>query len=769
MNSENINDLPVAVLRGMIAFPNTEITFDAGRRETIMAINAAMKGDKTIFLSAQSNQTSDEVSIDNCMNVGVVGRITQAMQLPAGITRVIVKGETRAHAISFNDTGKYLKANVVSLPELVDDPKEYEALKRELKNEYRKYFSTNSRLTADLYARILAEENGSALADNISSNLPISLEDKQDLLETVNVNKRMEQLLIILVKETDLLSLQMKIEREVKKKIDKNQREYYLHEQMKVIEKELGDKDGRTEEMQEYRKKIESLCLSEEISDKLYKEVDRIGKTGFGSPEGGVIRTYLDTVLALPWNMETEENLNLENARKTLDEDHYGLEKVKESILLNLAVRNFNAKGTNILCLVGPPGVGKTSVVKSVAKALGRNYARISLGGVHDEADIRGHRKTYIGAMPGRIMKAVSQAKSKNALILLDEIDKVGSDYRGDPSAALLEVLDSEQNYSFHDHYIELPFDLSDIMFITTANTLETVSRPLLDRMEVIELSGYTREEKLMIAKNHLIPKALEKTGMKGKRVTIADAAITELVDYYTRESGVRNLERSIIKLLSGAAKIYIEEGKKSLKITKKYVETIMGKRIYSFDPKNKKDDIGIARGLAWTAVGGDTLSVEVNVMPGSGNIDLTGKLGDVMKESAMAAISYIRSVSDKYKLPEFHKNKDIHIHVPEGAVPKDGPSAGITMATAAFSAISGRKVRCDVAMTGEITLRGKVLPIGGLKEKSLAAHRAGINTVIIPKDNVKDLDDIPQNIKDEMEFIPVSDMEQVLKAALAD
>ncbi|MBP3361573.1 MAG: endopeptidase La [Clostridia bacterium] len=767
MQNSEIMTLPVTVLRGMVAFPHNKVTFDAGRDVTINAVEAAMGKDKMIFLSPQINPEINEISKDSCSETGVIGKIIQIMRLPGGITRVIASGYTRARIIN-SRMEKYIEADIAAMPDFVSDARMHGALVRELKQRYQDFFSINNRMTSERFLRILAIDDGSVLSDTIAHQVEFPLEVKQRLLEASDVNERMELLIKCLANETDLLNLRLKIEKEVKKHIDKNQREYYLREQLKVIENELGDKDGSNAEMAEYRKKISALGLSPEYSEKLNKEVDRLKKCGFASAEGGVIRSYLDTVTELPWNKKTKENLSIENAKKILDRDHFGLEKVKKNVLLNLAVRNFNARGTNILCLVGPPGVGKTSIVKSIAEALGRNYVRISLGGIHDEADIRGHRKTYIGAMSGRIMSAVAQAGSKNALILLDEIDKVGTDYRGDPSAALLEVLDSEQNFAFRDHYIELPFDLSEVMFITTANTLDTISRPLLDRMDVIEVTGYTREEKLVIAKKYLFPKALEKTGLKGKRVTIASDAVYELIDYYTRESGVRNLERLLIKILSETAMLYLSEGKSTLKITKKLVHEFLGRRRYSFETKNSGDEVGLARGLAWTAVGGETLSVEVNVMKGTGKIELTGKLGDVMKESAMAAISFLRSAAERYGIADFYKTKDIHIHVPEGAVPKDGPSAGITMASAAFSALTGKKVRCDIAMTGEITLRGRVLPIGGLKEKSLAAHRAGINNIVIPYDNKKDLEDIPENIRAEMKFIPVKTMDEVLAAVIA-
>ncbi len=763
---ETLN-LPVAVLRGMVAFPHTDISFDAGRKETIAAINEALKGDKRLFLTSQKNIDEDSVSANSGYSVGVVGTIIQSMKLPGGITRVIVHCTQRAEIVSCS-LDKYLTAEVLPVSEKIGDSDiRIAALIRELKLKFQEYFAVDNRLSPDIYMWALAKTKAADICDAIAANVSISIEKKQKLLEIYNVEARINQLLIDILSEIEVITVQTKIDKEVKKQLDKNQKDYYLREKMKAIEKELGDENGYTEELAEYRNKIYELNLSETDENKLLREVERLSKTGTMSAEGGVIRTYLDTVLNLPWNNSTEENLDLSNASNILNEDHYGLEKVKESVLLNLAVRNFNARGSNIICLVGPPGVGKTSIVRSIAKAVGRKYVRVSLGGVHDEADIRGHRKTYIGAMPGRIMNAISQAGSKNSLVLLDEIDKVGSDYRGDPSAALLEVLDSEQNFSFRDHYIEIPFDLSDTMFITTANTLDTISKPLLDRMDVIEISGYTREEKFEIAKRHLFEKALIKTGMKGKRISIDDAAIYEIIDYYTRESGVRRLEQLFIKMLSKAAVMYITQSRKSMKITKKSIDSLLGKRKFLFDTKSEKDEVGIVKGLAWTAVGGDTLSVEVNIMEGTGKTELTGKLGDVMRESALAAISYLRSVSKKYNIPKFYKTKDIHIHVPEGAVPKDGPSAGITIATAVYSALTGKLVKSGVAMTGEITLRGRVLPIGGLKEKSLAAHRAGINTVLFPYENVKDLDEIPENVKSEIEFIPVKTMDEVLKFSI--
>ena len=580
---------------------------------------------------------------------------------------------------------------------------------------------------------------------------------------------RIERLIVAIQNQLEVLKLERQIAQRVKERIDKNQREYYLREQLRVIQDELGDSDGIKAEVEEYTKKINKLKTTKETREKLLKEVDRFAKMPSSSSESSVVRNYLDTVLEMPWNKQSKESFDIVKAEEILDEDHYGLEKVKERVLEYLAVRQMT-KGKNgtILCFVGPPGVGKTSVAKSIARALGRKYVRISLGGIHDESDIRGHRKTYIGAMEGRIMAAMKEAKTKNPLILLDEIDKMGADYKGDPSAALLEVLDYEQNATFRDHYIEVPFDLSQVLFITTANTLDTVSQPLLDRMEIIELSGYTSNEKFHIAKDYLVKKAVKNNGLEENQIGIADSVIKSIIEHYTREAGVRKLEQQIGKICRKAAKQLLETRKKSIKITEKNLADYLGKERYHFDMMNEQDEIGIARGLAWTSVGGETLSIEVNVMPGSGKVELTGKLGDVMKESAMAAISYIRANSKTLGISEnFHKTKDIHIHVPEGAVPKDGPSAGITMATAVVSALTKNPVRNDIAMTGEITLRGRVLPIGGLKEKSLAAFRAGITDIIIPEENKPDIDDVPQEVRKKLNFIPVSSMDTVLENAL--
>lgn len=764
--TNDIQNLPLIALRGIVAFPDASVTFEAARPETLKALETAMAKDKTLFMTAQIDADSEELKLDNLYKIGTVATIAQAMRLPNGTMRIIATGKKRAVLTSYAE-GEYITCGVCEVEPETEEDNDTKALERHLKKYYEEYFSINKKLTADSLMNIMNMKNPDKLCNVISHEIPFPYETKQASLELLNVKKRMEFLTIALLNEIELAEIQKSIDVKVKSQIDKNQREYYLREQMKVIEDELGDSDGTNAETAEYLKLIASKKLSKETREKLEKEVERLRKVNVNSSEGGVIRTYLDTVLALPWNKRSKENMDIDNAKEILDEDHFGLEKVKERILEYLSVRAFSKKASPILCLVGPPGVGKTSIASSIARALGKKYVRVSLGGIHDEADIRGHRKTYIGAMPGRIMSAMTQAGTKNPLMLLDEIDKVGSDYRGDPYAALLEVLDAEQNFAFRDHYTEVPFDLSEVMFVTTANTLDTISRPLLDRMEVIEISGYTPEEKLNIAKEYLVPKTIAKTGLSGKKIEFADDAICEIIDYYTKESGVRSLEREIFSVCRKIAKLFLTENRRSVKVTKKLVGEMLGKRRYSFEMMNKKDEVGIARGLAWTQVGGDTLSIEVNIMDGTGKTELTGHLGDVMKESALAAISFIRSKSKELKIEEFHKNKDIHIHVPEGAVPKDGPSAGITMATAVISALTGRPVRRDVAMTGEITLRGRVLPIGGLKEKSLAAYRAGITTVIIPDDNKKDLEEIPESVKEKIEFIPVSKMEQVIKIAL--
>lgn len=762
--------LPLLPLRGIVVYPYMTLNFDVGREKSNEALKAAMEQDKLIFLAAQRDTELDNPSINDIYRVGTIVKIKQMMNIPGGSVRVLIEGQHRAVIRETLEEEPYFK---VIVQEAEDIEEEHliidKAFVRQLQESFEEYFHYNSRLSPDTFLSIMASSSPAKLTDSIAAAIPFSLDIKQKLLESFDIYERIEFLIVSIQNEIQILKLEKQIAEKVKQQVDQNQKEYYLREQMKAIQEELGDRDGVGADAAAYREKINSLKAKKEVKEKLFKDVDHFERMQGSSAESTVIRNYLDSVLALPWNRKTREHFDVKQAEEILDRDHYGLEKVKDRILEYLSVRNLtkNAPGP-ILCLVGPPGVGKTSVVKSVAEALGRNYVRISLGGIHDEADIRGHRKTYIGAMEGRIMNGVAQARSKNPLMLLDEIDKMGADYKGDPSAALLEVLDSEQNFSFRDHYIEVPFDLSDVLFITTANTLDTVSRPLLDRMEVIEISGYTEEEKFQIARKYLIPKQLKKNGLADKHISFTDSAVHDLINYYTREAGVRNLEREIANLCRKAAKILLEKKKTEIKITPKALITYIGKHRFHFELMNETDEIGIARGLAWTQVGGDTLSIETNVMPGTGKIELTGKLGDVMKESAVTAISYIRSKSEMLGIDtSFYKTRDIHIHVPEGAVPKDGPSAGITIAVSVISALTGKKVRKDVAMTGEITLRGRVLPIGGLKEKSLAAYRAGIKTIIIPEDNRPDIDDIPEQIRDKITFVPVKTMDTVLEHAL--
>lgn len=764
-----INYMPVVPMRGMVLFPHMTLNFDAARTASVKAIEAASATNSIVFLTTQKDISVEEPSFADVYDVGTVAQIRQVMRMPGGVVRVIVQGVCRGMIDCEIPCDGYLKAGILEYEDSYYDNDNLAAAHRNrLRKTYEEYFSQNPRLTADNFMQVMSAHTLGELCDIIAAGAELEIETNQELLSEFDVCARAEMLTAALQNRMEVLKLERQIAERVKERLDKNQREYYLREQLHVIQEEL-DGGGTISEAEEYEKQIKKLKTTKDTKEKLLKEVDRFLKMPPSSSESAVVRSYLDTVLEMPWNKTTKENNDIQNARAVLDEDHYGLDKVKERIVEYLAVRQMtNGKSSAILCLVGPPGVGKTSVAKSVARALGRKYVRISLGGIHDESDIRGHRKTYIGAMEGRIMAAMKEAKTLNPLILLDEIDKMGVDYKGDPSAALLEVLDYEQNGAFRDHYIEVPFDLSKVLFITTANTLETVSRPLLDRMEIIELTGYTSAEKFHIAKDYLIPKTLKANGLTEKQLTIADNALREIIEHYTREAGVRKLEQKIGEICRKAAKELLSTRKRVIKVNVKNLEDFLGKPHYRFDMMNEHDEVGVARGLAWTSVGGDTLSIEVNVMPGSGKVELTGKLGDVMKESAVAAISYIRANAKELKVPsDFHKKYDIHIHVPEGAVPKDGPSAGITMATAVVSALTKNPVRNDIAMTGEITLRGRVLPIGGLKEKSLAAYRAGIKDIIIPEENKPDIDDVPDEVRGKLHFIPVNNMDAVLDNAL--
>lgn len=763
--------LPTIPLRGLVIFPSMILHFDVGRERSVNAIKAAAKNNGEIFLVAQKDASETAPTQDDIYDVGVVGVVKQLLTTPDGSTRVLVEGLYRAKIVKFVSSGEYLKYEVKEYPtrggSLSDSTKS--AAARALKDVFVAYAQITPKMPKDLYDSIITEEDCERLFDKVVFNIPMKVEDKQKLLETNGVLQRIKLLIAMIESEIDIMATEIELQAQVHEAIDKNQREYYLREQMRAILRQLGDGDDPTEECDEYINKIKALKLPNESEEKLLKEAEKLRKMSGSSQESAVLRTYLDTVLAIPFNKKTKDKLNIEAVEKKLNHDHYGLKKVKERILETLSVRALapDIKG-QIICLYGPPGVGKTSIGHSIADALGRKYARISLGGVHDEAEIRGHRKTYIGAMPGRIVKALSQAKSMNPVILLDEIDKMSNDYKGDPSSAMLEVLDSEQNNAFVDNYIEIPIDLSEVLFITTANDTSTIPAPLLDRMEVIELSSYTREEKFNIAKKHLVPKQLKKNGETSKMLKISDKALYSIIDCYTREAGVRKLERRIGEICRKAAKKIVSGEEKEIRVTDANIEEYLGIKKYQPEKLAERDEVGLVNGLAWTSVGGTMLPLEVLVLDGTGKTEFTGQLGDVMKESAKIAVSLTRSLATKYNIdPNFYKDKDIHVHAPEGAVPKDGPSAGVTLTTALVSALSGTPVRRDVAMTGEITLRGKVLPIGGLKEKSMAAYRAGIKTVCIPKDNVPDLEEIDEKVKENIKFVPAEDISTVLETAL--
>ncbi len=763
--------LPLLPLRGLTVFPFMTLYFDVGRQKSIKALEEAMINDQLIFLVAQKDASSDAPDMNDIYSIGTVSKVKQLLKLQGDTIRVLVEGISRAEIKNVVQEDPFFIVEV-SEPEVDEkfDESEIEALKRRLVSMFEGYVKLSGKVSPDTALTVGDIDNINQISDIIANNIPLKLEQKQEILSEFHPLRRVEKLLKILFQETEILEIEKDINAKVRKQIDKVQKEYYLREQMKVIQTELGDKEGVTGEVEEYKSRIEDARFPEDVEKKVLKELDRLLKTPQGSAEGSVIRTYLDWIFDLPWSKSTDEIIDLEYAEKVLEQDHYGLNKVKERIIEYLAVQKLkNSLKGPILCLVGPPGVGKTSIAKSIAKALNRNYVRISLGGVKDESEIRGHRRTYVGSMPGRIINALKQAGSNNPLILLDEIDKMSSDFRGDPASAMLEVLDSEQNFSFRDHYLELPFNLSNVLFLTTANSLDTVPRPLLDRMEVLELSSYTEEDKANIAMKYLLPKQIELHGLTSKNIKIDEETIRDVINFYTREAGVRNLEREVGSICRKVAKTIVSENKRTITVSRNNLEKFLGIKKFRVDYANENDEIGIATGLAWTSVGGVTLSIEVNIMPGNGKLELTGHLGDVMKESAKAAISFIRSVCKEIKISEdFYEKNDIHIHVPEGATPKDGPSAGITLATAMASALSGVPVDRTVAMTGEITLRGRVLPIGGLKEKVLAAHRAGIKTVIIPIDNKKDIDEIPENVRKSMKFICASDMKTVLKNALS-
>lgn len=769
MNRE-IKSLPMVALRGMTIMPEMVVHFDVSREKSIAAIQEAMEGDQKIFLVAQRSIETDDPTQEDVYEVGTVGTIKQIMKLPKHIVRVLVSGETRGILKQLQQDTPYLRAEVEVIDEsdlVIQDDLNGEAMARSLKDTFLDYAARNGKMSKEAVAEILEIKSLKKLVDEIAANTPFYYVDQQEILGKVDFWERYETLAFKLVNEVQIMDIKDELQQKVKERVDKHQKEYILREQLKLIREELGD-DSTLSDAEEFEKAAKNLKAPKEVNEKLKKEISRF-KSSLNSPaESGVIRTYIETLLEMPWDKAGKDNQDIKYAEEVLEADHYGLEQVKERILEFLAVRSLTKKGESpILCLVGPPGTGKTSIARSLAKALKKPYVRISLGGVRDEAEIRGHRKTYVGAMPGRIANGIRQAGVKNPLMLLDEIDKVSTDYKGDTFSALLEVLDSEQNYKFRDHYLEVPLDLSEVLFIATANSLQTIPRPLLDRMEVIEVTSYTGNEKLHIATEHLIPKQLEKNGLKKEQLKISKNAVWKIASNYTKEAGVRQLEREIGNICRKAAKEILTTGKKSVTITEKNLFKYLGKEKFMYQMANAADEIGIVRGLAWTSVGGDTLQIEVNVMPGKGEIMLTGQLGDVMKESARTGISYIRSVSRDYQIADdFFEKHDIHVHIPEGAVPKDGPSAGITMATAMLSAITEQKVRADIAMTGEVTLRGRVLPIGGLKEKLLAAKNAGIKTVLVPKKNLADVEELSQEITKGLEILPVEHMEEVLKAA---
>lgn len=763
--------MPMVALRGMTIMPEMVVHFDISRKRSIEAVQEAMAGDQKIFLIAQRDIEVDNPEMKDLYRVGTVATVKQILKLPKQIIRVLVSGEERAVLEHLEVSDPYMRGYIKILDEetpLLTGELNKEAMVRGLREMYVEYAMRNPKITKDMVNQIQQITDLRKMVNQVAANLPIAYTDLQEILEETDFMKQYELLAFKLVNEVHILNIRDEIQNKVKERVDKHQREYILREELKLIREELGD-DTTLSDAEEFANAVEALEAPEEVKEKLRKEVRRF-KNSLQSPaEAGVVRTYIETMLEMPWDKRAEDFTDLTYAKNLLEEEHYGLEEVKERVLEFLAVRALTKKGDSpILCLVGPPGTGKTSIARSLAKALKKPYVRISLGGVRDEAEIRGHRKTYVGAMPGRIANGIKAAGVKNPLLLLDEIDKVSTDYKGDTFSALLEVLDSEQNNKFRDHYLEVPLDLSEVTFVTTANTLQTIPRPLLDRMEVIEISSYTENEKLHIAEEHLIPKQLERHGLTKDQLTISKGVVWKMARNYTKEAGVRQLEREIGNICRKAAKEIFEHDKKRIQVTERNLVKYLGKEKYTYQMANAEDEVGIVRGLAWTSVGGDTLQIEVNVMPGKGEIMLTGQLGDVMKESARTGISYIRSISEAQNVPaDFFEKHDIHIHIPEGAVPKDGPSAGITMATAMFSAITGKKVCADLAMTGEITLRGRVLPIGGLKEKLLAAKNAGIHTVLVPKENTKDVEEISSEITKGLEIIPVAHMREVLEHAI--
>jgi len=765
-------DIPLIPLRGMSVFPYMVIHFDVGREKSINALEKAMIDDSLIFLCSQVDPKMDDPGIDDFYHVGTVSKIKQMLKLPGGSIRVLIEGISRGKITNIKQEEPYFEAEIEEFTYELEDikiDKKIEAAMRLIVDDFEEYVTLSNRVSPELLLTVTEIEDPGRLVDMVASYVYLKPEDNQRILEAFDFYERLEMLHIILQEEIEILEIEEKINQRVKVQISKVQKEYYLREQMKAIQKELGERDELVEEVDSYKEKINKIKMPKEVKEKALDEADRLLRLSSNSAETGVIRTYLDWIVELPWDVETKDKINIKSAREILNTEHYGLEDVKERILEFIAIRKLkkNMKGP-ILCLVGPPGVGKTSIAKSIAKSLNRKFVRMSLGGIRDEAEIRGHRRTYVGAMPGRIISLIKKSGSKNPVFLFDEIDKLSSDFRGDPASALLEVLDPEQNNTFTDNFLEAPFDLSKVMFITTANTTSSIPAPLLDRMEVIRISGYTEEVKFNIALEHLLPKQLKEHGLNNENLSISEPAVRDIINNYTREAGVRNLERNIANVCRKAAKKIVEDDVKVVRVNRGNLTNYLGIAKYRYDIADDKNKVGVATGLAWTAVGGETLSIEVNCMKGTGKLQLTGKLGDVMKESAMAGISYIRANSERLHIEDdFYKDMDIHIHVPEGAIPKDGPSAGITMATAVISALTNKAIDSSVAMTGEITLRGRVLPVGGIKEKVLAAHRAGIKKILIPIENKSDLEEIPDKVRKKVEFVLVDNMVQVLNEAL--
>ncbi|MBU5342620.1 endopeptidase La [Caldifermentibacillus hisashii] len=769
MNEQQRIIVPLLPLRGLLVFPTMVLHLDVGREKSVQALEKAMMNDHFIFLTTQKDTSIEDPTEDDFFEMGTLTQVKQMLKLPNGTFRVLVEGLKRGKIEKFLRTDEYFEVRIQTYENEEVKDFEEEALMRMILDLFEQYIKMSKKVSAETFASVQDIEEPGRLADIVASYLPLKLKDKQDLLEKVNVKDRMNAIITFLNNEKEVIQLERKIGQRVKQSMERTQKEYYLREQMKAIQKELGEKEGKSSEIEKLKEKIGKAGMPDHVFEAAMKELDRYEKLPGTSAESAVIRNYLDWLIALPWTTETKDDINIKRAERILNEDHYGLEKVKERVLEYLAVQQLtNSLKGPILCLVGPPGVGKTSLARSVARSLNRKFVRVSLGGVRDESEIRGHRRTYVGAMPGRIIQGMRKAGTINPVFLLDEIDKMSNDFRGDPSSAMLEVLDPEQNKNFSDHYIEETYDLSKVMFIATANDLSTIPGPLRDRMEIISIAGYTEIEKLHIAKNYLIKKQLKEHGLQKQQLQIRDDAILSIVRYFTREAGVRGLERQIAKICRKTAKIITSGEKKRVIVTNKNIEEFLGKKIFHYGQAEKEDQVGVATGLAYTAFGGDTLQIEVSLAPGKGKLVLTGKLGDVMKESAQAAFSYVRSSAEKFGIdPMFHEKYDIHIHVPEGAVPKDGPSAGVTITTALVSALTGKPIRREIGMTGEVTLRGRVLAIGGLKEKTLSAHRAGLTTIIMPKDNERDLDDIPESVREELTFIPVTHVDEVLKNAI--